>query len=90
MNKSELISAVSAHSGMSKVDSRRAVCSLLKVVATALEEGERVSLVGFGSFTVKTRNARMGVNPSTKEKMEIKAKKVVKFKASEELSDNVE
>ncbi|NCC98943.1 MAG: HU family DNA-binding protein [Bacteroidia bacterium] len=89
MNKTELISAIAANSGLSKVDSKKALDGFMKAVSQSLKKGDKVSLVGFGSFAVANRSARVGVNPATKKKMTIAAKKVVKFKAGAELADKV-
>lgn len=79
MNKSDLINAMSAESGMSKVDSAKALNAFIASVTKALKDGEKVTLVGFGTFIVHGRAARIGINPSTKQPIEIPAKKVVKF-----------
>lgn len=86
MNKSELISAIAAESGLSRADSKRALDAFVASVSKAVKAGERVSLVGFGTFNVVERGARIGVNPVTKAQIEIAAKKVVKFKPGAELS----
>lgn len=86
MNKSELISAIAAESGLSKADSKRALDAFVASVSKTVKAGERVSLVGFGTFNVVERGARIGVNPVTKAPIEIAAKKVVKFKPGAELS----
>lgn len=85
MNKSELINAMAAESGLSKVDSKKALDAFINAVGKAMKAGEKVSLVGFGTFSVSERAARTGINPSTKETIEIPAKKVVKFKPGTEL-----
>lgn len=90
MNKTELINAIAAQSGISKVDAHKSVDAFVKVVAGALQKGDKVSLVGFGSFSVSQREARQGINPSTKQPIEIPARKVVKFKPGAELADYVE
>ncbi len=81
MNKAELISAVSAASGLSKTDAKKAVDALTSVVTNALVGGDKVSLIGFGTFSVLEKNGRKGINPSTKESISIPAKKIAKFKA---------
>ncbi len=86
MNKSELINAMAAESGLSKVDSKKALDAFINAVGKAMKAGEKVSLVGFGTFSVSERAARTGINPSTKETIEIPAKKVVKFKPGTELT----
>ena len=86
MNKSELINAMAAESGLSKVDSKQALEAFINAVGKAMKAGEKVSLVGFGTFSVSERAARTGINPSTKQTIEIPAKKVVKFKPGTELT----
>ena len=89
MNKAELVNAISKESGLTKTDSKKALDAFIKSTTGALTSGERVALVGFGSWTVKERSARKGRNPQTKEEIDIPAKKVVKFKAGSELSKSV-
>lgn len=89
MNKAELIEAIAAASGLSKADSKRAVDAFVAEVGKALKGDKRVSLVGFGSFSVSKRAARTGRNPQTGKEIKIKAKKVVRFKAGSELSETV-
>lgn len=89
MNKAELISAVAAEAGLSKVDAKKAVEALFSTVTNALKEGDKVSLLGFGTFSVSTRSERAGINPSTKAAITIPAKKVAKFKAGAELADAI-
>lgn len=86
MNKSELINAMAVESGLSKVDSKKALDAFINAVGKAMKAGEKVSLVGFGTFSVSERAARTGINPSTKQAIEIPAKKVVKFKPGAELT----
>lgn len=90
MNKAELISAIAAESGLSKADSKKALDAFIASVTTALKSGEKVSLVGFGTFAVSERAARTGINPSTKASITIPAKKVAKFKAGAELAGAIE
>ncbi len=80
MNKAELIDAVAKDTKMSKKDSAVAVDSMIKMVTGALKRGDKVTLVGFGTWEVKKRAARKGVNPRTGEAIKIKATKVVSFK----------
>jgi len=89
MNKSELIDAISAESGLSKVDSKKAVDSFINVTSAALKTGDKLALVGFGSFSVSKREARTGRNPQTGKEIQIEAKNVIKFKAGSELTENV-
>jgi len=90
MNKAELISAIAAESGLSKVDSKKALDAFVSAVTKSLKDGDRVSLIGFGTFSVAERQARTGINPSTKKPIEIPAKKVAKFRAGAELSGAIE
>lgn len=85
MNKAELINAMASESGLSKADSKRALEAFISSVGKAMQNGEKVSLIGFGSFTVLEREERTGINPSTQKPMVIPAKKVVKFKPGNEL-----
>ena len=89
MNKTELIAAVAEKAGLSKKDSEAAVNAALDAITAALQEGDKVQLVGFGSFEVKSRAARTGRNPKTKETIEIPASKVPVFKAGKALKDIV-
>jgi DNA-binding protein HU-beta len=89
MNKGDLIDAVSNETGLSKADASRAVESVFSVLTDALKNGEQVSLVGFGAFTVKTRAARTGRNPRTGDTMQIPASKVPGFRAGKALKDAV-
>ena len=86
MNKSELVSAVAQKSGLTKVDAKKALDGVLESISEELKNDGRVVLVGFGSFSVTERSARKGINPRTKEPIDIPAKKVVKFKPGSELS----
>lgn len=89
MNKAELIDAIAADAGISKADAKRALDSFVNVTGTALKKGDRISLVGFGSFSVSKRAARTGRNPQTGKEIKISAKNVVRFKAGTELSGKV-
>jgi len=89
MNKSQLIEAVAADSGLSKADSSRAIESLLATVTKTLKKGDEVSITGFGKFSVVKRAARLGVNPRTGEKVKIKASKAPKFSAGASLKQAV-
>ena len=89
MNKAELINAVAEKAALSKKDSEAAVNAALEAITGALSDGEKVQLVGFGSFEVKKREARVGRNPKTKEAIEIPASKVPVFKAGKALNDVV-
>lgn len=89
MNKSELINAVAEKAALSKKDSEAAVSAVLDVISAALAEGDEVRLVGFGTFEVKKREARIGRNPKTKEEIQIPATKVPAFKPGKALKDIV-
>ncbi len=89
MNKTELINAVAEKAAISKKDAEKAVSATIDAIADALVAGDKVQLVGFGSFEVKTRNARVGRNPKTKETIEIPASKIPAFKAGKALKDTV-
>lgn len=80
MTKKELVNSIASKTGMTKVDSNRALIAVFASMTEALKEGERISIPGFGSFYVNERRARQGRNPRTGEAITIKAKKVVKFK----------
>ena len=89
MNKSQLIDAVASDSGLTKIDSSRAVESLLDTVTKALKRGDEVNITGFGKFSVVQRAARQGVNPRTGERVKIKASKAPKFSAGASLKQAV-
>ena len=89
MNKTELIAAVAEKTAMSKKDSEKAVAAFVDVVTEALAKGDKVQLVGFGTFEVKDRAAHMGRNPQTKQPMEIPASRVAGFKVGKALKDAV-
>lgn len=89
MNKTELIAAVAENAGISKKDAEKALKAFTDVVAKELVNGEKVQLVGFGTFEVSERAAREGRNPKTGEKMPIAASKTPKFKAGKALKDMV-
>ena len=89
MNKTELIAAMADQDGISKKDAEKALKAFTDVVADELKKGEKVQLVGFGYFEVKSRAARTGRNPKTKEPVEIPASKAPVFKAGKVLKDTV-
>ncbi|MBD5162822.1 MAG: HU family DNA-binding protein [Oscillibacter sp.] len=89
MNKSELINAVAEKAALSKKDSEAAVTAALDAITAALAEGDEVRLVGFGTFEVKKREARIGRNPKTKEEIQIPATRVPAFKPGKALKDVV-
>ena len=89
MNKSELINAVAVSAEVSKKEAEAVITAALDAITAALKEGDKVQLVGFGSFEVKKRAARVGRNPKTKESIEIPASVVPVFKAGKALKDAV-
>lgn len=89
MNKSELINSIAEHAGLSKVDARKALDAFTLSVENALVNGDKVSLVGFGTFSTIDKAERSGINPATKTQIIIPAKKVVKFKPGTELSEKI-
>ena len=89
MNKTELIAKIAETAGLSKVDAKKALEAAVEAVKDALVAGDKVQLVGFGTFAVKEQPAREGINPATKAKIKIAAKKVAKFKAGAELAEAV-
>ena len=89
MNKAELIEAMASSANLSKADAKRALDAFIDTTSGALKKGDRVALVGFGSFSVSKRAARKGRNPQTGKEIQIAAKNVVRFKAGSELSSKV-
>ena len=89
MNKTELIAAVAVKAELSKKDAEKALKAFTDVVAEELTKGEKIQLVGFGTFEVSERAAREGRNPKTGEKMPIAASKTPKFKAGKALKDQI-
>ena len=89
MNKTELIDAIAAGAGLSKADAKKSLDAAVAAIKDELAKGGKVQLVGFGTFAVSERPAREGINPATKQKIQIAAKKVAKFKAGAELADAV-
>lgn len=89
MNKAELIDAMAESAGLSKADAKRALDGFVSATGDALKKGDRISLVGFGSFSVSERAARTGRNPQTGKEIKIAAKNVVRFKAGAELQGKV-
>jgi len=90
MNKAELIDAIAAETKLTKVDTKKAVDAFMKVTSGALKKGQRVALVGFGSFSVVKRSARTGRNPQTGQEIKIDAKNVVKFAPGADLKTKVQ
>ena len=89
MNNTELIYKIAAGAGISKADAKKALDATTNALKEALVAGDKIQLVGFGTFSVSERPAREGINPATKEKIQIAAKKVAKFKAGAELADAI-
>ena len=89
MNKGELIDAIASHAKLSKVDAGRALDATVEAIEKSLKKGDRIALVGFGSFSVSKRAARVGRNPQTGKEIKIAAKKVVRFKAGSDLAKKV-
>ena len=89
MNKAELINATAEKVGMSKKDTEAVVSAVIDVITDSLKKGEKVQLVGFGAFEVKSRAARIGRNPRTKQEIKIPASKLPVFKAGKALKDTI-
>ncbi len=89
MNKTDLVNAIAEKAGLSKADAKNALDATLSALTDALVAGDKIALVGFGTFSVAEKGARTGINPATKEKIEIPARKAVKFKAGAELAAKV-
>lgn len=89
MNKTELIEKIATGSELSKADAKKALDATVAAIKDALVAGDKISLVGFGTFSVNERPAREGITPATKEKIQIAAKKVIKFKPGTELNDAI-
>ncbi len=89
MNKAELITKIAADAGLTKVQANATIDSFVQAVTKTLKSGNKLTLVGFGTFSVTKRAARNGRNPQTGAVIKIKAKKVAKFKAGKELSSKI-
>ncbi len=89
MNKTELIAAIAEKSGISKKDADKALAAFIETVAEQLKAGEKIQLVGFGTFEARERGERMGLNPRTKETIKIAASKVPAFKAGKAFKDAI-
>ncbi|MCI8963128.1 MAG: HU family DNA-binding protein [Eubacterium sp.] len=89
MNKTELVAAIADQADLSKKDAEKALKAFVDVITDELKKGEKIQLVGFGSFEVTERAAREGINPLTKKPMSIPASKAPKFKAGKALKDAV-
>ncbi len=90
MNKADLINALAAKNGISKKDAEKAVNGVLDLIVDALKGGDKVQLMGFGAFEVKTRAARTGKNPATGASIEIPESKAIAFKAGKALKDSIQ
>ncbi len=86
MNKTELIEKIAKEAGLTKVDAKKALDATMKAIKGALKANDKVALIGFGTFSVNKRPARTGINPATKAKIKIAAKKVAKFKPGADLN----
>jgi DNA-binding protein HU-beta len=89
MNKGEIIDAIASEAKVTKADAQRALDAFMTVTTKALKKGDKVTLVGFGTFSISKRAARTGRNPQTGKEIKIAAKKVAKFKAGTELASKV-
>ena len=89
MNKTELVNAIAEKAQLTKVQAKAALEASLEAIAEELAKGEKVALVGFGTYSVVEKGERTGINPATKAKITIPAKKVIKFKAGAELAEKV-
>ena len=89
MNKAELVAAIAEKTELSKKDAEKALKAFTEVVEAELKKGEKIQLVGFGTFEVSERKAREGIKPGTKEKIQIPASKAPKFKAGKALKDSI-
>ena len=89
MNKTELVAAIADKSGIAKKDAEKALSAFIATVATELKKGEKIQLVGFGTFEVRERAAREGINPQTGKKIQIAASKNPVFKAGKALKDSI-
>ena len=89
MNKTELVNAIAEKADLTKVQAKAALEATLVSIAEALAAGDKVALIGFGTFAVTEKGERTGINPRTKETIKIAARKVVKFKAGAELDEKV-
>ncbi|GAB4280020.1 MAG: HU family DNA-binding protein [Candidatus Rifleibacteriota bacterium] len=89
MNKADLVKTIATKANLNQATAQKALESMLETFKDTLKKGDKIQLIGFGSFEVAKRAARKGVNPQTKETINIPAKKVVKFKAGKELKELV-
>ena len=89
MNKAELIAKMAEDAGTTKVQADAALASFIDAVTTTLKKKDKLTLIGFGTFSTSERKARLGINPKTKEKIKIKKRTVAKFKAGKTLSEKL-
>jgi len=89
MNKAQLIDAIAEKAGLTKADAKKSLDAFVEATSDALKNGDRVALIGFGSFSVSSRSARTGRNPQSGQTITIPEKKVVKFKPGAELADTI-
>lgn len=89
MNKTELINAIAEKANLTKVDAKNALDATISAITEALAKDDKVALIGFGTFSVTEKSARTGINPRTKESIEIPARKAVKFKAGADLNEKI-
>lgn len=89
MNKTDLVNAIAEKANLTKTDAKNALDACLDTIAEAMANNDKVALIGFGTFAVTEKGARTGINPRTKETIEIAARKVVKFKPGNELANKV-
>lgn len=89
MNKSQLIDVMAAKAGLTKADAKKALDAFIEATGEALKSGDRIALIGFGSFSITKRSARTGRNPQTGQEIIIPAKSIIKFKPGSELADSI-
>lgn len=89
MNKSQLIDVMAAKAGLTKADAKKALDAFIEATGEALKSGDRIALIGFGSFSITKRSARTGRNPQTGKEISIPAKSIIKFKPGSELADSI-
>jgi DNA-binding protein HU-beta len=89
MNKTEFVNAVAEKAGLSKIDAKKAIEAFIDTVTEGLAAGDRIAIVGFGTFSVADKAARKGINPKTQQTIEIPARKTAKFKPGSELAEKV-
>ncbi len=90
MNKTQLIDAIATEAGLTKSDAKKAIDAFIKTTSAQLKDGEKIALVGFGTFSIAERSARVGRNPKTGEKIEVEKKRVIRFKAGSDLTNDVQ